>query len=264
MDISMVTVTIYFVGIAAFVNAPPQFNVTKKVIFPAARSANYLGTELQPHNTFLYLKAKDIATEDPKMTCEDHLGGTWAPDSFGANLCTVTLNGAKVWTLTSEPLTEDPSFRKIPSFMNFCPSAKNLPDWYISEPDPSFVAARFDIKGGKAYGCNRNDQAFVTQLVTDTNDGALYVEQNARTVRVLLNDQSVIAIENKPTAHNHNEPEKHFGWYYAMNTSRINCPIAVPTKPVSGIARCPAIPGADDDSASMAAASADCSNSNYP
>ena len=132
MNISMVTVTVYFVGIAAFVNTPPHNSVTKSVIFPAADGGTYVtsttAVNLMPHQTYLHIRGKDMASDtSPKTVC-DRIGGSWVSAASAANdFCSVSLKGAKVWTLTSDELTEDTYFRKIPSFSQYCKSAKDLP-----------------------------------------------------------------------------------------------------------------------------------------
>jgi hypothetical protein len=287
MDINMATVTVFFVGIAAFVNTPPQNNVSKSVIFPAAQAGTLLTTagetlNLMPHRAYLYVRERDMAPPDtantPQRVC-DRANGEWL-GTYPYAFCRIKLDGAKVWTINpaTDTVTEDPSFRKMPSFGQYCPYAKDLPTVYLGDPDRNYVAARFDIKGGTMYGCNRNKAAFVSKLVTNSVDSVLYVQQNERTSRIFLNDRgSSFTIENSadrdkmtmdmstdPTMQYTTDYRGHFGWYYRMNgRSTQTCDVVQPS-PVAGIADCPTIPGADDQMGATAAASADCSNSNFP
>ncbi|HJQ40367.1 MAG TPA: hypothetical protein VKB93_24750 [Thermoanaerobaculia bacterium] len=253
-----IMVTIYFVGIAAVVNVPPHNNVTKAVIFPAAaRTVTYKDIPLAPHHTWIHV----TGLEDPKEEC-DKLSGTLTK----AGVCTAQLSGAHVWILPIDPLTEDAAARKIPSFQKFCPAAKDLPSWYTDSPDPAYVAARFDIKGGQMSACNRNDMAFVMKMDAITTDGMLYIQQDERTVRLPLKDGAIIAIENR-TDHTHASEfagKDHFGWYYMMN-GRVQqeYDINVPYAPVAGVVRCLTIPGADDGGLESIT-SADCSVTNFP
>jgi hypothetical protein len=269
MNITMVTVTVYFVGIAAVVNVPPHNNITKSVVFPAAvTGATYVSststtTDLEPHETFLFVKDTFIAGNAGSV-CAQAGGVLESRTSY--NVCKIALNGAKVWALTSQGLSEDSNFQKIPTFGQYCPSAKDLPDKYFSDPIDAAVAARFDIKGGKVGACNRGS-AFVTTLEVISNDNTLYIQQDGKTSRVILTGNSaVIAIENRPLTHVMTEWQKHFGWYYQMNeraATRCDLPTSPPTA-VAGPASCGAIWGVTDDVTQMAAASADCSNSNFP
>jgi len=272
---TLTTITIFFVGIAAFVNSTPPDTVLKHVIFPAARSGSYYRmTELVPHKTFLYLRGMDFYRDsktpyDPKdaePACVNTYQGKWS--TVGPyEICTIELNGAKVWTRTSEALIETESFRKIPSFSSSCDTARNLPPRYTASPvDPDLVAAHVNITGGVASGCNRTAGAFVTQLDVVTNDATLYVEQDQRTLRIVLNDGARVAIENKPDAdpsHTNHDPATHYGWYNFINAERINCPIATWVNPVAGMAECQNIPGVEENVTSSVTG-AECSNSNYP
>jgi len=258
MDISMVVVTIYFVGIAAVANQAPQNNVNKAVIFPeASEGGDYMGTPLMPHLASLNLRTKDFVAGTPADFCS-RIDGTLNIDN---TICSVPLHGARLWTQTTEGLTEDTTFRQSPSFLNYNRNARNLPDWYTGV-DPKFVAARFDIRGGKVFGCNRGQQ-FIAYLSTN-GDGVLYLEQAERTVRIVLNTNSVVAIENKPL-HSMTSAtgESHFGWYYAMNgrfVAAIADPIARPTA-VSAPTCAATMP---IEMSSSALASAECSTVNFP
>jgi hypothetical protein len=251
-----ILVYIYFIGIAAVVNVSPYNNVTKAVVFPATPAGvTYQGVTLAPHQAWLYVKGLENPTEDCAKVSGTVVNG----------ICKATLKGANLWVSPSEPLTEDSYFRKIPSFMKWNPSAKDLPDDYVAQQvDPNIVAARFDIKGGKLSGCNRKGAAFVTKIETLTNDGTLYVRQAERTVRLVLTKSAVIAIENKPEdASMTMRGEDHYGWYYVMNKrSTDQPPLLFPTAPPSGPPDCPFIAGADDFMTTMA--SAECGVTNYP
>jgi len=253
-----VLVYIYFIGIAAMINTSPQNNVTKQVIFPAAPAGvTYSKVPLMPHHAFLFVKGLENAKED----CA-RIGGSIIADGS----CKAELKGAKLWVNTSDALLEDAYYRKIPSFLKSCPFAKDLPDEYTAGTvDPALVAARFEIKGGKLSACNRFGRAFVTKAEVNTNDGALYVQQNERTVRLPLIKNTVIAIENRPDEHTMEyRMEDHYGWYYAMN-KRVpdEFPIVAQTKPVVGPPDCPVIAGADVGVIPQFG-SAECSVQNFP
>lgn len=262
-------ITIFFVGIAAFVNVGPQARVSKIVLFPAARTATYYQSiELMPHHTFLYVRERDIIPKDPKGTaeaeCKDEYQGTWGvvgPDK----ICTIELNGARIWTNTGERLIETNEFRtRIPSFSTLCPDARDLPPRYLAVPvDPSLVAAHVDIVGGIARACRRRAGAFVTQLDVNTTDGTLYVEQEDRTTRMLLHSGARVAIENKPSAPMSMQPEAHYGWYHYMNLEKINCPIKPFVNFAGDLAECQNIPGVVE-SGTASVTGPECSNSNYP
>jgi len=231
--------------------------VTKTVIFPAApKGAMYNKVELTPHHTVLYVRNLENAAEDcPKIN------GTL--DANG--VCSAELSGAKVWVLPSEPLTEDGYARKIPSFLKYCPRAKDLSSAYTGEPNSEFVAARFDVKGGRISGCNRNRAAYVTKMETETSDGVLYVQENERTVRLALTTGATIAIENRPDGHSeHSESggAAHYGWYYFMNGDG-DFDINIPQEAVKGLPDCPFIAGADDN-VQDGMGSAECGVTNFP
>lgn len=250
-------ITIYFVGIAAVINVAPHNNVSKAVIFPAAaRTVTYNNVPLMTHHTYLTVRGLENQKEDCSL-----INGTIT----AAGDCTAQLSGAHLWVRPTEPLSEDEAARKIPSFYKFCPAARDLPSWYTEDTDPAYVAARFDIQGGAMSACNRNDAAFVMKMDATTVDGMLYVQQDDRTVRLPLKDGALVAIENRSDHPHLSDGQDHFGWYYVMN-GRVQQEygINVPKDPVKGVIRCLPIPGADDDSARMAASSADCSVSNFP
>jgi len=256
-----VLVTIYFIGIAAVVNVAPHNNVTKAVVFPmAAEGGWYNGIELTPHQTTLYVRGLENPDEDcPKINGTLDANGT---------VCSAPLKGAKAWVLPAEPLSEDAWARKIPSFLKYCPQARDLSSSYTGEPNEKLVALRFDIKGGRISGCNRNGQAYVTKMETATSDGVLYVQQAERTVRLALTTGAIIAIENKATAHHvdaksNNPGAEHYGWYYLMNGTDYSYPINVPKDPVKGPPDCLYIPGADDNIVE-GVGSAECGVTNYP
>jgi len=278
MNISMITVTVYFVGIAAFVNAPPNNSVTKSVIFPEADTGTYSTASttinLLPHHTYLHVRGSYMVTDSTntaQVIC-NRVGGLWVRANISTNdFCSVSLRGAKLWTVTSDTLSEDSYFRKIPSFSQYCTTAKDLPVEYTGDPDPNYVAARFDIKGGTMSACNRNYAAFVTKLTVNSGDGAVYIQQDQRTSRILLINNAFVTVENKPDAEamamdsTMQDYRSHFGWYYRMNTrsTAAPCEIVQPAT-VSGLPSCPSIPGSDDVVSGTMAASADCSNSNFP
>jgi hypothetical protein len=283
MDTSMLAATIYFVGIAAVVTAPPGNDVTKAVIFPeASQGGNYMGTDLVAHDTTLNLRVQDFAPGTPDDFCE-RIGGAY--DETRA-LCRVPLSGARLWTRTqkAQPLTEDNNFRRLPSFLTYNPNALNLPDEYndVNSVDPEYVAARFEITGGALSGCNRGAQ-YVVSLGT-TGELSLFLEQAERTVQIVLNRNAVVAIQNRPRESAHptmmsssGAALRHFGWYYAMNGRHVSRerretqPLAVPTNPAPISRRCPANIPADWDaffihgmSGAEAASSAECSPLNFP
>jgi len=272
MNISMLPATIYFVGIAAVVAAKPDSNVTRAVIFPETGKATfYNGVQLMPHETTLNLRKVDLANA-PSDFCE-RLGGKYDANS----ICRVPLSGARLWTRTTQALSEDSNFRKAPSFLNYNRNARNLPQAY-SGTDPDYVAARFDITGGTLSGCNRVAQYIVT--LNTTSEFELFLEQNDRTARIVLGSGAAVAIENKPlhsmTSSTSSDPTQmsHFGWYYAMNgrylTSIANSltgvsvdPIVAPKTAVVGPKACdPVMPV--DTFVGTAIASAECSAVFYP
>lgn len=262
---SSVVITIFFVGIAAFVNVPPGGDVERMAIFPAALVGDYKGLALAPHHTSLYLPGAALAATNKASACTEEYKGSW---DTAASLCTIPLNGALVWTRTSEALVETETFRKIPSFTTFCPDAVDLPAKYLDPAmiTPEVVAAHVDITGGVASGCKRAQGAFVTRLDVKTDDGALYVRQNGATRRILLAAGATVAIENKEQAMESHNPEAHFGWYYFMNKGRINCDIVVPSA-APDVPVCPAMPGVVNSllrPMTSTSLGTDCGNTNYP
>ncbi|HUP59599.1 MAG TPA: hypothetical protein VNA69_04180 [Thermoanaerobaculia bacterium] len=262
---SPVVITIFFVGIAAFVNVPPGSDVERMVIFPTALVGQYQGVQLSPHSTFLYLPGAALVATDKAAACTGEYKGTWNP---ATSLCTIALTGALVWTRTSEALTETPSFRKIPSFGALCPDAVDLPAKYTDPAmiAPEVVAAHVDITGGTATGCKRANGAFVTRLDVQSDDGALYVRQNGATRRILLNTGAVVAIENKEQSMLNHTAESHFGWYYFMTKEQISCPIAIPSAADDTVPACPVILGVAETLEAMTSSfgGPDCGNTNYP
>lgn len=263
MDISMIPATIYFVGIAAVVAAPPESRVTRAVIFPEATEGTYGGTTLMPHQAALNLRKVDLAA-NPADFCE-RIGGAY---NDSGTICSVPLHGARLWTRTTQALVEDTNFRKMPSFLNYNRNAKNLPDWY-SGVDPKYVAARFEITGGTLSGCNRVTQYIVT--LNTTSEFELFLEQNDRTARIVLGSGAHVAIENKPlhamTMTSSTDPQSqmsHFGWYYAMNgrNTLTTDPIVAPKTAVQGPRDCDNVMPVE--MGAMAIASAECSAINYP
>ena len=265
-----ILVTIYLMGIGAFVNLPPNNNVTKQVVFPNASASDvkYDGVTLMPHHVFLYVRGLENAEDCEYLENSTPLG----------DVCKAELSGARVWINPVEPLTEDGYFRKIPSFLKSNKAARDLPDWYMAdpgaEPNPDWkslvpvptpvVAARFDIKGGTLSGCNRNFEAFVAKIDATSSDGVLYVQQNQRTARLPLVSGAVIAIENRPDHHMPGEWKNHYGWYYVMNGRVPGQPITdKEPQPVKGVPLCPPIPGADS-SGPEGIASADCAVTTWP
>src|SRR6185503_17020462 len=124
--------------------------------------------------------------------CTNNYSGNWS-NIDSQDICTIELSGARIWTRTSASLVEDDAFRKIPSFSATCPDARDLASRYTESPiDPDIVAAHVDITGGTVSACKRSQGAFVTKLDVPTNDGVLYVEQNQRTLRILLNDAAQV------------------------------------------------------------------------
>ena len=263
---SPVVITIFFVGIAAFVNVPPGSDVKRMVIFPSTPAGSeYKGVQLAPHRTLLHVPgAGHIATEK-KTACEVEYKGDWNETT---NVCTIALSGALLWTRTSEALLEDEHFRKIPSFGALCPDAVDLSARYTDRTtiDSKFVAAHVDITGGTATGCKRSGGAFVTKLDVKTDDGALYVRQGGATRRILLNTGAVVAIENREEAHLASHSSlAHYGWYHFMTKESINCPIQIPAE--ADVPRCPAMPGVVEAALramTSSSISVDCSNGNYP
>lgn len=253
--IEKVLVIIYFLGIAAVVNNPPENRVPKSVIFPAATSNTKYGVvTLAAHETWLSV----TNLQNPATDCAKLTGGTIVNDA-----CTAKLTGAKLWVLSSEPLEEDTYSRKIPSFLDYNAAAKDLqPNYTAVDPNPQYVAARFDITGGTMSACNR-DKAFVSILQTNTSDASLYVRQLGRTVRLPLLNDAKIAIENRPVVPMMPDMMngEHYGWYYYIDNKQAapSTSLKVPKLPVSGVVECPAIPGA-----SRGVGSAECGVTNYP
>lgn len=262
---SPVVITIFFVGIAAFVNVPPGSDVKRMVIFPTALVGEYKGTALTPHRTVLHVPGAALVATDKEAACTVEYKGTW---NATTNVCTIALSGALVWTRTSEALLETEHFRKIPSFGALCGDAVDLPAKYTDRTmiASEVVAAHVDITGGTATGCKRAGGAFVTKLDVKTDDGALYVRQGGATRRILLGTGAIVAIENKEVAlaapHN---PQSHYGWYHFMTKESISCPITIPAE--ADVPRCPAIPGVVEAALrpmTSSSISVDCSNGNYP
>ena len=260
-------ITIFFVGIAAVVNHSPSENVLKTIVFPAAHAGkHYQSTMLMPHHTFLYLRGTDFPLESGKTAediCTKNYSGGWSkigPD----DICTIELSGARIWTRTSANLVERDAFRKIPSFSATCPGARDLASRYTESPvDPDIVAAHVDVTGGTVSACKRSQGAFVTKLDVPTNDGVLYVEQNQRTLRILLNDEARVAIENKPDTIGGQNAKEHYGWYNFINAERINCPINPSVPIVDALDVCKDVPGiVEPDGQSVTGP--ECSNTNYP
>jgi len=272
MDISIIPATIYFVGIAAVVAAPPESPVSRFVIFPNAATGSYGTTQLMPHEARLNLRKADLPAV-PADYC-DRIGGTESVMNR-VPVCSVRLTGARLWTRTGQALVEDSSFRKMPSFLNFNKNAKNLPDEYNGvNVNADYVAARFDVTGGTLSGCNRTAQYIVT--LNTTSEFELFVEQNDRTIRIVLGSGAQVAIENKPIPHTMTSSAgqtpappvrmSHFAWYYKMNGRRglTTDPVVAPKLRVEGPQPCNMALMPIDVSVLSAAASAECSAINYP
>lgn len=268
MDISLIPATIYFVGIAAVVAAPPESNVSRAVVFPEASKGGVYGkTDLMPHETTLNLRMRDFADGTPADFCE-RIGGNRVENDKDESICSVDLSGARLWMPTAETPAEDATFRAIPSFLTYNRNAMNLPNWYVGL-DPEFVAARFEITGGTLLGCNRGDQ-FIAQLRVE-GDGVLYLEQSQRTARIALKEEAIVAIENKPTQHSMassgGTEMSHFGWYYKMNGRSVPIggdPIAHPNAVVAPPCSYQMPIDKADARSGDAAASAECSAVFFP
>lgn len=279
MNTATVTLVIYFAGIAAIVDRPGS---GKTVVFPTARHGAYENVALWPHRTYLNLRGEDFVNEegqrphpDPAAYCTDVVGGTW-----NAGICSVELRGATLSTQTAEAFSQDATYKKIPSFGKLCGEAPDPKRVYTEGSDPDFVAARFEMTGGVASGCNRKCGAFVTKLTTETTYGVLVLDRGRGPVRIRLGDDARLSIENRgdePTPgrpHAHGTAvdargcnavgREHFAWYHFMAGGEIRCPVRCPSI-ATGIESCGEIPGVNDPDVCLPSASGpDCGNTQYP
>ena len=281
------TITIFFAGIAAIVNNVPSNNISRSIVFPAASSISYRTATtgeipLMPHHTFLYVKLSEMtaganAANNPQEVCKRVPGSLLPTGSTSPSHCKIELRGANVWVLPRvATVSEDDTFRTaIFSFSQFCSNPKDLPSTLTSgEPDPTLVAARFDILGGTLQGCNRKGKSFVAKLSVESTNNVLYIRQAQKTSRIFLEPGAQVTIYNRPDNMTASlttmpmDPKGHFGWYYQMNQQALGALdiLSVPTNPpaLSGSAANCILPGADEIQGEGAASSADCSVSNYP
>jgi hypothetical protein len=275
MNTATITLVIYFVGIAAVVDRPGGGKIA---IFPNARHGAYKGVALMPHRAYLHLRGSDFVDDqgkhpDPTRYCTAVVGGTW---DAGSGICSLELRGAKLWTQTSEELSQDATFKKIPRFGKLCGDAPSPKRVYTEGTDPDFVAARFDVTGGVLSGCNRKYGAFVTKLTIDSTFGVLVVEQGPKTLRIRLGDHASLSIENRaePSGALHKAATvaasgcnehgyEHFGLYHFMASGEIACDVRCPIE-ATGMPRCE-IPGVVEPGIGLPSASgADCGNTTYP
>jgi len=205
------TITIFFAGIAAVVNNVPSNNVSRSVVFPAASSSSYRTATtgeipLMPHHTFLYVKLSEMTSSTdtankPEAICKRADGILLPTGSTSPSHCRIELRGANVWVLPkAATVMEDDTFRNmIFSFSQFCSNAKDLPSTLTSgEPDPTLVAARFDILGGTMQGCNRKGKSFVAKLNVESTNNVLYIRQAQKTSRIFLEPGAQVTIYNRP------------------------------------------------------------------
>jgi hypothetical protein len=259
------TLIIYFVGIAAFID-PATPGTGKVVVFPTARLGTYQHHVLWPHRTYLHIPGASLRADNPADACIKQIGGDWHD-----GLCSLELRGARLWTQTPEAYSEGKTFKQMPALGTLCSEAPSPKRVYTEGTDPDFVAARFDITGGVASGCNRPGGAFVAQLKVESTYGVLVIERGHGTVRIQLKDEARLTLENRPDAAvgdgghptaAHKE-EEHYGWYHFMATGDLTCPIKIPEKAV--IAQCGDIPGIIEAPTGPPSASGpDCGNTGYP
>lgn len=272
MNPATITIVVYLVGISAIVSQPGK----KIAIFPVALNGTYKKVPLMPHTTYLHLRGSDFVDArgtDPEHYCRVTVGGQWDRHS---EICSLELRGAKLWTQTSEPLSEDPTFKKAPAFQSFCTEPISPKRVYTEGTDPNFVAARLEMTGGVLSGCNRKYGAFVTKLTTASADGVLVIERPPNTLRIPLADRAAISIENRadPSGPTHattvhaakcnDHGYQHFGWYYFMASGDISCDVQCPIE-APGLDRCKNIPGVPEPGIGLPSASGpDCGNTTYP
>lgn len=256
MNTAAVTFVIYFVGIAAFEDHGPD---RKLVVFPVARGGEYHGLKLADHTAFLHLRREDLV--DPDVCTAN--GGKW---NAAETICSIELRGAKLSVDTTQKLVDDTT--KMPRLGNLCPGKWKPKPKYNVGTDPSSVAARFEITGGTATGCNRRKGAYVTRLKVTTTDGVLELTRGGKPLRIPLKGTPALSIENRPDAdaHTHRaakEHPEHYGWYYFIADGPIDCRIKIPAPADQKF--CGDIPGVVDPPIHVPSASGpDCGNTGYP
>lgn len=196
------TLTVYFVGLIHFQGSDV---IVPQTTLPTA----YLCQALVPHKPKVVLQGLTTTA----ATCKN-LGGTFSDSDCVIEGLVERGEGAVIQLPAStQALTEEPNFSKLPKVTDLCPGAV-FNDEY---KHPDKYAALLTLQHGTLSACSEG-QAWVPNLTLTYDSGGTF---SIRGKSEALNDNARVWIINEPDEsidETRMKPWQHFWWHYVMFT----------------------------------------------